>query len=394
MFTRWRGYGAVAFSQLWSQLTGPGRKRVLLSILGVAVAISLLVVVTAVGVGLATSTSVYDDDVDYWIVPETDGGSSPLIATDGPAFGGAHDTAAELDSHPDIEYVSPVKTEVVRIEHGDRSEYVLVIGVISSPGIGEIAGLDAELLSPNDPYYTRDEWTGEVVLSDSAGSLLEAEESDTLRLAGNENFTVVGVDSASGAPTFPIALVQLHELQVLTGSDEYDLADQFVVGTNSPSVKSDLETVYPQSAVLSRTELTARETMDSDLPLALALTGFVVAVAIGTLFVTTTMGLELVADRRRVTTLNALGISLTSQLRLVAIWALSTTTAGGLLGGIAGFAATLGVNELALRFLTSGPIALVHPGFVVYGLVASVVIGVLTLPFLLLVTNRLARGVP
>ncbi len=44
-----------------------------------------------------------------------------------------------------------------------------------------------------------------------------------------------------GAGGVPIALVQLSELQELTGADEYDQADQFVVGTTTPEVQSDLE---------------------------------------------------------------------------------------------------------------------------------------------------------
>ncbi|MFP9191313.1 ABC transporter permease [Natrialbaceae archaeon A-CW1-1] len=395
--TRWRGLIAVACRQTVSRATYTARQRVLFSILGVAVAISLLVVVTAIGVGLATSTTVYDDDVDYWIVPESDGGSSPLIATDRPAFGGAHETAAELEHHPEIEYVSPIVTDVVRIEHGDRSEYVLVVGVISSPGIGTVAGLDAEALTANDPYYTdTDNWTGEVILSKSAATHLDVDTNDTVTVGGTDGFTVVNVGEsrAPGSATFPIALVQLSELQALTGGGEHDLADQFVVGTNAPTVKDDLEQVYPQSAVLTRAEMTASETMGSDLPLALSVAALVVAIGVGTLFVVATMGLELVAERRQLATLAALGISTGSQLRLITVQTLITTALGGLLGGVGGLVAAALVNELALTLLTSAPIAYLHPFLVGYGLLVALVIGIVSVPFLLVLTHRLSRGVP
>lgn len=397
--TRWIGLIGVGVRRTVSRATHTARGRVQFTVLGVAVAIALLVAVTGLGVGLATSTTVYDDDVDYWIVPENDGQSSPLIATDNPQFGSVHETHARLDDHDDVDSATPVLSQVLRVEGDETAEYVLVVGVIDTPALEQVSGIDTGQLTPDDPYYgdgeSSGEWTGDVVLSESAATLLERSPEDPVTIAGNDSFTVRGVDEGTGGPGgVPTALVQLSELQALTGADAHDGADQFVVGTNSPAVQDDLEELYPQSSVLSRSELTASETLDSELPLALSVTAFVVSIAIGTLFVVTTSSLEVVADRRQLATLSAIGISRRSQLRLVGTQTLVLTGLGGLLGALGGLVGIRLINAIAVRTLTSEPIAVSHPLFVGYGVGVALLVGVLSLPILLLVTRRVSGGVP
>ncbi|WIV68851.1 ABC transporter permease [Natrialbaceae archaeon AArc-T1-2] len=393
---RWLGLIRVGVRQTITRATHTARKRVLFSILGVAVAIGLLVVVTGVGIGLATGTTVYDDDIDYWIVPEDDGDRSPLVATDGPQFGAVHETTETLQARDDVQSATPVLTQVMRLESEDSDEYVLVVGIINSPGMDRVSGIATDGLSTGDPYHADGEWTGEVVLSRGAAELLETSAGDPMTVGGNESFTVAAVDDGDGenVGNIPTALVQLGELQVLTGASEHDQADQFVVQTDSPEVSDDLEELYPQSAVHSRAGLTASQTIDSDLPLALALTAFVVAVSIGTLFVITTTGLELVADRKQLATMAAIGLSTHSQLRLVGVQTLVMSVLGGVVGAVGGLAGIALVNTVAVRTITTEPIAVSHPVFLVYGVLVAILIGLLSLPYLLVLTRRLSGGVP
>ncbi|MDQ2052629.1 ABC transporter permease [Natronolimnohabitans sp. A-GB9] len=396
---RWLGIVRVGFSRTLVRAAHTARKRTQVSILGVAIVIALLVVVTGIGVGLATSTTVYDDDVDYWIVPESDGERSALLATDQPQFGSVHDTAAQIDDYDDVDFASPVLSEVVRVQTNDTDEYVMVVGVVDSPGLERVAGISTEPLTHGDPYYADGgydgEWTGDAVLSGSAASNLEVDTGDDVTIAGNDSFTVAGIDDGSDAVgDMPVAVVQLGELQTVTGDAEYDQADEFVVGTNAPGIEDELEGLYPQSEVLTRGELTMSTTTESGLPLALALTAFVVAVAVGTLFVITTSGLEVVADRRQLATLSAVGISGRSQLGLVAVQTLVITGVGGLVGALAGFGGIRVVNYVATETITTGPIAMSHPLFVPYGVAAAVLVGVLSLPVLLGLTRRVSGGVP
>ena len=393
------GLVGVGLRRTGSRATHTARQRVRFSVMGVAIAIVLLVAVTGIGVGLATSTTVYDDDVDYWIVPETDGTSSPLIATEGPQFGSVHETNDRIAAIDGVDSSTPVLTEVQRIETDSASEFVLVVGVIGDEDIDRVAGVSTAGLTPGDPYYANGgydgEWTGEIVLSGNAADVLGASTGDALTVGGNESFTVTNVDDGTDrVGDVPTAVVQLSELQTLSGAAGNDQAGQFVVSTNSPGVENDLDGIYDQSSVLTRSELTATQTIDSELPLALALAAFVVAVTIGTLFVVTTSGLELVADRTQLATMGALGISVRSQLVLVGVQTVATTALGGLLGGIGGLGAIWAINELAMLTITTEPIAASSLLFVPYGLGVGIVIGLLSIPWLLVATRRLTGGVP
>ncbi|MCU4975014.1 ABC transporter permease [Halobacteria archaeon AArc-m2/3/4] len=396
LLARWYGVAIVGMRRTLARTTHTARQRVRFSVLGVAVAITLLLVVTGIGMGLTGGTTVQDDGIDYWIVPESGGSSSPLVSTDAPQFGSVHETAETVRATEGVDSASPVLSQVLRVTAGDSAEYVLVVGIVNDGGVDQISGVNVTALSHHDHYYNDGEWTGEVALSRSAGATLNVSEGDQLTIAGNTSFAVTSVDgdATTTVGDVPTAVVQLSELQTLTGASAHDSADQFVVGTNDPAVREDLEDVYPSSTVNSRSEMTASQTMDSDLSVALALTAFVVAISIGTLFVVTTMGLELVADRTQLATMSAIGLSGRSQLGIIAVQILATTAIGGIVGAVGGLAGIRLTNEIAMRTLTSEPIAFSHSVFGLYGVVVAVLIGVCSLPVLLLVTRRVTGGVP
>lgn len=399
LLTRWVGLIAVGIRRTASRATHTAKQRSRFSVLGVAVAIALLIMVTGLGVGLATSTTVYDDDVDYWIVPETDSPESPLIATDNIQFSSVHETNDRIHSYDGVDATTPVLAQVLRIESSDTAEYILVVGVINTPELDRVVGVDSDLLTPQDPYYANGEyngeWTGEVVLSDGAADILATSPGESVAVAGNNTFTVTAIDNQSSSTgDIPTALLQLSELQQITGAAEYDQADQFVVSTNSPSVQNKLEGVYPQSSVQTRGEMTANQVAESDLSLALALTALVVSLSIGTLFVVTTSGLEIVADQQQLAVLSAMGLSIKSQLQLVGTQTVVLTGLGGLIGTIGGLAGIRLINTIAVRTITTEPIATSHPVFIVYGIGVALVVGLLSLPVLLLTARRVSGGVP
>ena len=396
---RWLGCLAVGGRRAMARAAYTAQNRVRFSVLGVAVAVALLVVVTGIGLGLATGATVHDDGVDYWIVPEDGGERSSLVDTDGPRFAAAHETTARLRANEDVEAATPVLSQVLRVESGRGAEWVLVVGVVDGPGLETVAGVDTTALTDDDPYYGDGgydgEWTGEAVLSGGAAELLGVGPGDPVTVAGNDSFGVTAVDDDErGVGSVPTAVVQLSELQTLTGASEHDQADQFVVSSNSRTVREDLAGLYPSSSVQTRGELTAASTLESGLPLALAVTAFVVAVAVGTLFVVTTAGLELVADSRQLATMSAVGLSARSQLRIVGTQTAATTVIGGVVGSLAGYLAIHAANRLAVRTVTTEPIAVSHPLLIAYGVGVSALIALASLPLLLVATRRLTGGVP
>jgi putative ABC transport system permease protein len=393
--SRWIGIIGVGLRRAITRATRTNRRRVAVSVFGVVVAISLLVVVTGIAIGVGAGTTVYDDETDYWIVPESDTAESPLLSTDGPQFGSVHEATGRITSIEGVDAATPILSQIYRVEANDSGEYVLVFGIINEPELETVLGLDTASLTQGDPYHASGDPTDELVLSSSAAELLGVSEDDTVTIR-NTDFTVTAVSERSGSTVgnVPAALVHLSELQAITGADTYDQADQFVVKTQSPGVKSELEGVYPESAVYSRSEMIVSQTLDSDLSLALSLTSFIVSIVIGTLFVVTTMGLEIVADSRDLMTLSAIGISTRSQLGIVGMQIFTTVGIGGLLGGGVGLGAVTLVNQVAIRTLTSEPIALFHPLLGVYGFAVSIVVACVSVGYLLFLTRRVTGSVP
>lgn len=338
-FRRFFALISVSLRRTYVRATQTAPGRTWFSVGGVALAVGLMVIVTGIGVGIATQSTVYSDNVDYWITPETDGSSSALVDTDSTQFGSVHPTAAQLSEDDRIEYASPILTQPIRVRTGNgNAENVLAVGVIVRPQFSRVGGVTTDGLEYGDPYYETNEWTGQVVLSAGAAELLSASEGDELQVtrpssASNREFSVTTVDpgNTSGSQ-FPIAVMQLSELQTITGADANDAADQIVVSSTDPNIGSMLSDIYPRSEVSTRAGLNTQAVFEEELPLALSVTAAIIAIVIGTLFVMTTTGLSVASDRGRLATLAAIGVSRRTRFRLLASEMLTITLIGGILG--------------------------------------------------------------
>lgn len=397
---RWLGIGRLAVRRTYERATGVGSRRLWLSVTGVAIAVGLVLVVTGVGLGLASQSTVRGEGVDYWLVPESGGGTTAVVSTGGPQFGQVHAASARIDSYDRVDYATPVLLQVVRVraENGE-SEYVLAAGVVPSERTGTVAGVSTADLSPGDPYFTNGSydgrWTGDVVLSPGAAQLLNASAGTGLSVVGADSATrslaVIDVGksgAATGAGQLPVAVFRLSELQALTGADTGDRADQILVGTDSAAVEDELAGVYPGATVVARSGLNAGQVADSDLPLAVSVTAFVVALIVGTLSVATTMGLELVADRRNLAVLAAIGYPRRDRSLLVVVQTLTVTLVGGALGCVLGTLGIAATNALVAEFVVAERLARLHPVLYLYGLAVAVGIGLLAAPYLLVVLRR------
>lgn len=392
------GVIGIGLQRVKSKALVTNTRRIALSVSGVAIAIALMLIVTGVAVGLSSQTTVGGDAVDYWITPEGGSTSTMVVSTEGPQFGAVHSTSARLTATEEITHATPVLMHAVYAHTpSGAGEYVIVVGIIAHPSV-KVAGLSAAQLTPGDPYYANGSyngtWTGEAVVSPAAAELLNASPGETLipgrGTAANRTLTVTAVGSQNvntGMGQLPVVLVHLSEVQELTGSTSGDQADQILVDTNSRHVKSQLQDVYPHSTVLARSGLTAQN-MSSGLPLAMALASLCIAVIVGTLFVGTTMGLEVTADQQQYALLGALGLSWWSQAGLVVVQTLTVTLIGGILGIGLGFLGITVTNHLTSTYLTSLTVAVGHPALIVYGIAVALLIGVLAAPYLLWLTKR------
>lgn len=375
------------------------RRRILLSICGVALAVAIVVVVAGISVGLTTQGTAVNSNVDYWIVPEGGDTSTLPVSASGPQFGDVHTVGDRLTADPRIEYASPVTISLLELTHSNTTEYVIVAGVVAYPGL-EIAGVNTSALTAGDPYYANGTYsgtqTGDAVISDAAAELLTVSQGETVRVAAGRattQFTIRDITDGSqtGAGSAPIAVVHLSELQTLVGGTSHDTADQFLVATDHISVRETLTTTYPNSNVITRSGSSLAGITDSQLALAIGVAGLLIAIVLGTLFVGTAMGLEITTDRRLWATLLALGFSQTSRSLLVAAQTVGTTIAGGVLGIGLGWLAIRITNAIVMRYLPLETLAVFDPVFAVYALGVGAFIGVLSVPYLLWLT---ARGEP
>jgi putative ABC transport system permease protein len=358
-------------------------QRVLLSVLGVALAIGLMVSVTGIAAGLASQAVIESEGVDYWIVPEDSSAESVVVGSGEVKLGNVHSTAASLSEDERVDYATPVLLTLVPFqdtETGDRT-YVLTVGIVPSAQV-EVLGLSAAPMTPGDPYYDNGSyngtWTGELVVNEAAGTLLNASTGDGLSSSRTErSFTVTNV-SAGQAPSIggniPIALVQLSELQAISGGQDGDQADQILVSTNS-RIKDVVADQYPRTTVVERSGLAAQDVSTSSLPLAIALAALVTALVVGVLFVTTLMGLEVNASRQELGMLAAMGFSRRSRSLIVATETVVIALVGGVLGTGIGALGIVGVNAFGTATLGLEAVARFDPRMVLYALGVAVLIG-------------------
>ncbi|MFC7202636.1 FtsX-like permease family protein [Haloferax namakaokahaiae] len=383
------GLVGLAGRRVLGRLRTSSSKQVLLSILGVALAVTLMTTVSGIALGIGAENAIQSEGVDYWVVPEASTASSVAVSVGSPQLGETHSITERLRADERVEYATPVQTQLVRIApaDGQKTEYVLAAGIVPPETPTAVIGVSTAALTPGDPHYADGTYTGprtgELVLNSAAAELLGVSEGDDVTAtvgASTATFTVVDVresDLSSGVGPVPVALVHLSELQTMTGSAQGDLADQLLVSTDSPSVKSDIEALYPETTVVTQTGLAVRGASTSSLPLAVAAVSLVVAVLVGVLFVATMMGLEVTADRKNLAVLSAMGYGTGSQTVLVVAETVIVSTVGGVVGVVAGVGGIALTNALTQDFL-GVRVALFDPILVAYSVIVAGLIGVIS----------------
>lgn len=396
--------GVMGFSVQYAvrRLVRAESRQTALAVAGVAIAVAMVLSVTSVAIGLtAPSTS---GSGTYWIVPE-DSASSVVTDVGQQQLGQVHRTTERIEQFDGVTAATPVLTTTAGVDRRDGRQYLFVIGVVPSNAsgtgatAGRILGLSTTSLSPGDPNFANGSYdgprTGEVVISEAAAEALAVTSGTSFSLAtgatsANRTFHVTAVEQprSPGVGQLPVAVVHLSELQEITGGTSADAADRIRVTVSEPTVVNRLAGLYPQTNVLSEAALRRQQLVDSRMTVAVAVAAFVVAVAIGGLFVATTMGFELAAEYRSRAVMRAIGFSRETLVAVVAVQTLLVCSLGGLLGVLLWLVVTGAINLGATSLLSTGAVAVVRPELALAGLGAAVVVGVLTLPYLLVVSQR------
>ncbi len=379
------------------RLLAGSTRQTLLSVLGVALAVTLVLSVTSVSLGLASQGEVRTEAADFWVVPAENQGSA-IVGVEGTRFGQVHPVAERLNARGDVAHATPVLSDITRIRAGGgEPTQVFVVGVIPGEEGGSIIGLPTDALSPGDPYYANGgydgRWTGQAVLSKSATTALNVSDGERLTATGSDQRTYqLRVEEshraqAPGLAQFPVAVVHLSEAQRLTGAANSDKADRFLVDSTDPAVREVLTGLYPNSEVVSQRGLMAHNLRTSDLPLAMSVAAGLIAVVAGVLTIVTTTGFEVADDGESRAVLAAMGVSRSTRYGLIVTETVATAAMGGL-AGILGWLAVVGAIAAAGEGGATVPTAVARPELAAYGFVLAVLVGLLSLPFLLLFTRR------
>jgi putative ABC transport system permease protein len=395
--SRWVGLIAVGWQRVHHRLSHGGGRQTLISVLGIALPVAVLLLVASVSLGLAGDPSA-GDDADYWVVPE--GTSSAVTNVESARLGSVHPTTARLMERDDIAYASPMLIDFVQLDGPDGERvYVLAIGVIPSAEYHGLAPLSTDGLQSGDPYYGdggyNGTWTGEAVISESAATELGADSGTELTVSGTtHSFTTTAVRTpgSAGLTQLPILVTHLSELQAVTGAQQQDSASQLVVVADPPSAETEraLAGLYPKTEVQTRGGLLSQQGTDSRLPTAMALAALIISMTTGVLLVSTAFGFELAADSKGRQLMSALGIAGRSRAGIIGTELGVVSLYGGGLGVFIWGVGALLVNQVTIaRF--GAPVATLDPRFAAYGIGVALLIGLLSLPYLLVVDWR-SRG--
>jgi putative ABC transport system permease protein len=392
--TRWRGLVGIGWRRVHHRLGRGGSRQTLVTVLGIALPVALLLLVGSVSLGLTADPGA-GQAVDYWIVPE--GASSAVTSVDSAQLGETHPTAAASGDRDEVSQASRMLQDFAVGEGPDGSGvYLVAFGEVPPETDARSEPLSVAELRPGDPYFANGtydgDWSGEIVLSESASTTLGTATGESLRLRGSDReFTVSSVESPqrAGLTQFPIAVMHLSELQALTGADERDSADQLVVVAPDGTARTEraLANVYPNSNVETRGGLLSERGTDSRLPAAMAFAALLIVLTTGTLLVSTAFGFELAADSESRQVLSAIGLAGRSRAGLIGTELGVVSLYGGVLGVVLWGTIGIVINRLATaRF--GAPVASLDPRFALYGIGVAVLIGLLSLPYLLVVGWR------
>ena len=340
---RTRGLVGVAWAHVRAD-----RLRTVLAVVTIAIAVLATTLLAGVGVGvLAVGEAQFDAaGQDLWL----SGGAVSLTPAGGGGFEnsihGAHDLAADVRSHEDVQVAAPVGFQSVYVgtEPDDLSQ-LIATGVPAGVHILEVS--EGRSFEGGDPHYADGEYdgpmVGEVIVDAQTAATYDLAVGDTLHVGGSlasareHEFTVVGI-----SPTFasflgtPTVTLRLSELQTVTGTTGTDPATFVLVridsGADVEAVQAELQAAHPDYAVNSNREQLEAVLAQQALLLASAATLVVLALAAGLALTVNVLVLVVQQQRRELAALTAIGVSGRSIALVVAFHGLFLGVAGGVLG--------------------------------------------------------------
>jgi len=333
----------VAFAQLRHE-----RMRTTLAIVGVAMAVLASVMLASVGLGvIETGQQKFDQsERDLWVTggpvelqPGTIGGFENSLV-------GAHEVAAEINRHDDVNTAVPMAFQTVYASP-NGSDFETIVGA-GAPAKGPSVSIsEGQPFQNDDIHYANGTYDGpmtrEVVLDQRAANLLGVSVNDTIYVGGTlatareQEFRVVGISPTYsqfvGAPT---ATLHLSELQEITGTKASDRATfisiQLADDADVETVERELQEDYPDYTVRTNEEQ-LQATLEGQALVIVSGASLVALAAVAGVLLVINLQLSFVARHREAfAAVMAIGTSRSSLATVVSIHTLFIGVFGGTLG--------------------------------------------------------------
>ncbi len=368
-------------------LTGLLRRkgRTFFTAFAVATAVSMAILLVSVGVGLKQgSAAMYQNDVDYWIVPKDSTVTDLVSNSEKTMLGDVHQSTGRITADPDIRGATPVLNKLVYASSSGNPKVILGIGVI--PMSVDAMPASAQGLSAGDSNST-----GQVVVNDRAAELLGLKQGDSLYIGTsgknlNKSFRVVGVISAAEYSLSPIAVLHLSELQKITGNARGDRANYIIAQGNNALPY--LKMLFPDAVVLGSEEYSAYSLVSDKKIFATTLAVSLVSMLIAILFISSTMILSINEKQKEFAAMRAIGISQGSIMKIVFYESIILSMLGGVFGTLLSSAGEKLLNSIAFELFGTGQVAVISPLLALGGAGIALVAGVFSGLIPVIMTRR------
>ncbi|HIH44203.1 MAG TPA: ABC transporter permease [Candidatus Methanoperedenaceae archaeon] len=377
-------YAKLALREVLERRTGTA-----LAVLAIGIATASLILLGSFSLGLREgSAALYDDTVDYWVLPEGGSAQDLIVNTEKTMLGSVHRSTGDILSIPGVSGATPVLNRVMYASKaGSDPASIFAIGII--PGNFSSAPFQVDALTPGDPYYAGGDFTGEVIINDVTSGLLGIDSGDYMNLnssgagiVSGRHFRVVKVISTQEYSTTPVVVLHISELQELTGNRQGDRANYIVA--SGKDVGGQLRSLFPGDTVLGSAGYVAYA-FEKDRKLgASGAAAAGVSLVISALFISTVMILSISERQKEIAVMRAMGISRGSVAKMLLFESLILSLLGGFTGILLSFLGR-GLIEWGMYSLFGmRGVASMHYLILLFGLSVAVIAGMVSsiVPFI------------
>jgi len=321
--------------------------RTTLAVAGIVLAVLSTTLLAGVGVGVfETGESQFESaDRDLWVTSGPVGLSAASGGFENTLYD-SHVVAGEMSEIEGVRNAVPIGFQTVYLS-ADGDEFSTIVGTGVTGGGSAVSISEGEEFARSGGHYADGSYDGpmshEVVIDSQTADQFDVGVGDTLFIGGtlssarSNEFTVVGKSETFS--TFlgtPTVTMPLSELQQVSGTTNTDSSTFITIsledGADTDAVQQEIQQAYPEFTVRNNQEQLEAVVQNQALVLAGAVTLVVLAFIAGLALTTNLLGLVVYQQRATLAALQAIGLSQSTLVGLIAGQGLVLGVIGGLVG--------------------------------------------------------------